>query len=595
MKIPAHFLALILSSFFTAALPAETGTVKILGVGNSFTINATNHLPQVYADSPVSADIGVAYIGGCSLERHVAHAKEHEADPGTGKEYAYRMNGENVEGRKFALKEILLAEEWDYITIQQVSRESYRKESFYPYAQELIEYIRRYRPGAELVVHETWSHSINSDRYKKQGIDPDEMYARLHANYARIGEEHGLRIIPVGTAFQRARATEMWDLQPDGFDSQNHGLTYPADKNNLPGMSRSLTSDYAWKKDKDGRWRVGSDGYHANTNGEYLAALVWYGFFTGNDIRKIAYAPGGMSTAQAESLRTVAHRTISTETPRAAKESPTDVPTGIPAILCADQADNRIRLVDPLAPDGEGLLWCYPPETEEPPSFRPTDAKRVEFRGEVHILAAYHGRVRLVRFADRAVVKDFGTPSSCHSAELLPDGALVTANSNHGILRLHRSEDDFVDLELPYAHGVVWDKERGRLWVLGDLLYRFRYSGKELSPDGTFEMPLSPTGHDLFPLRDGTKLLASNNDALFLFDIGTEKFEIISRMERIKSASQNTDGTIWVSEPKVIEGAREWQSDALIPVIPQDPAISHIVNGARFYKARWWQEVKFSY
>lgn len=273
-----------------------------------------------------------------------------------------------------------------------------------------------------------------------------------------------------------------------------------------------------------------------------------------------------------------------------------EVTTLTPALLCADQRDNRIRLIDPLAPDGrKPSLWCYPKEDNKPFQYTPTDAKRVEIDGVVHILAAYHGRVQLVRFSDQKLVKDFPRYSSCHSAELLPDGAIVTVNSNHGKLRLHHAADEFVDLELPYAHGVTWDKTRQCLWALGDYLYRINYTGGELSIDKKFKLPLSPTGHDSFPLRETAKLLVSNNDALFLFDIATEKFETVSELKSIKSASQHRDGTLWVSDPKELEGAKSWQSDAVIRVNPKSPSIRYTNEGARFYKARWWQTVDFSY
>lgn len=317
MRSPQIPLLLILSFFVATLLSAETETVKILGVGNSFTRNSTKYLPEIYANSSAQADIGAAIIGGCSLERHVKHLKEHEADPETGKEYGYLFNGESVEKRKFALKEILLAEDWDYITIQQVSTSSYKEETFYPYAQELIEYIRQYRPQAEIVIHETWSHSVNSFRNKEWGLDPDEMYAKLHANYAKIGDEFGLRIIPVGTASQNARATEMWDLPENDFDPKNHDLTYPEDKHNLPDMSKSLNYDYSWKKQGD-EWVVNNDGYHANVSGEYLGGLVWYEFFTGNDAREISFKPNGLSDEQAESLRNIANQTVQSQKAAAA-------------------------------------------------------------------------------------------------------------------------------------------------------------------------------------------------------------------------------------------------------------------------------------
>jgi len=273
-----------------------------------------------------------------------------------------------------------------------------------------------------------------------------------------------------------------------------------------------------------------------------------------------------------------------------------EVPAGTPAVLCADQSDNRIRLFDPLpAGDAKPTLWCYPRDDQKALRYRPTDAKRVEIDGVVHVLAAYHGRVRLVRFSDQKLIKDFPSYSSCHSAELLPDGAIVSANSNHGMLRLHRSADDFVDLELPYAHGVTWDKARQCLWALGDCLYLFDYSDGALSLVDKIELPLSPTGHDIFPLRDEAKLLVSNNDALFLFDIATQQFETVSELKFTKSASQHIDGSLWVSEPKKIAGAEDWQSDSFIVVRPAAAAIRYTREGSRFYKARWWQDVKFSY
>ena len=268
----------------------------------------------------------------------------------------------------------------------------------------------------------------------------------------------------------------------------------------------------------------------------------------------------------------------------------------VPALLCADQADNRIRLVNPHArnPD-DAVLWLYPAADERPVEYKPTDAKRVKIDGETFILAAYHSRVRLIRFKNSELVKDYPSYGSCHSAELLPDGSIVSVSSNHGVLRLHRSAEAFVDLKLPYAHGVTWDKKRERLWALGDRLYRFRYVEANLLPDGQFELPLTPTGHDLFPLRTDSKLLVSNNDALFVFDIEREAFETVSELRAVKSASQHADGSIWVSEPKTIENAQSWQSDSVIPVVSHETSVRHTIDGARFYKARWWQKVEFSY
>ncbi|MGI9242639.1 MAG: DUF6528 family protein [Verrucomicrobiales bacterium] len=273
-----------------------------------------------------------------------------------------------------------------------------------------------------------------------------------------------------------------------------------------------------------------------------------------------------------------------------------DHDTSAPALLAADQDDNRIRLFNPFAAgERKPSLWAYPAEDASGIDLLPTDAKRVEIKGVSHILAAYHGRVRLVRMHDQKLLEDLPSYSSCHSAERLPDGKIVSANSNHGMLRLHHTEEKFTDLKLPYAHGVTWDRARQCLWALGDLLYKIHYEDDSLRVEETFELPLSPTGHDLFPLREDPQLLVSNNDALFLFDITSSKFEPVSSLEGIKSASQHLDGTLWVTDPAQLEGAASWQSDSVLRVRPEQPPIKHRNPGSKFYKARWWQRVPFSY
>lgn len=270
-----------------------------------------------------------------------------------------------------------------------------------------------------------------------------------------------------------------------------------------------------------------------------------------------------------------------------------------PALLCADQADNRIRLVEPFAnakTEVKPTLWCYPADDGKPFPLRPTDAKRVEINGEIHILAAYHGRVKLIRFKDKKIIKDYPAPDSCHSAELLPDGNIVTVSSNDETLRIHRSDKDFTDTKLPYAHGVVWDKKRKQLWALGDVLYRFDYIEGKLQLVKKYKFPMTPTGHDLFPTRDSKELLVTNNDALFRFDIKTEKFNKSSDLKRIKSASQDKEGNIWVTEQSTKKGYANYQSDTLIEVKDSDTKPNRItLEGMKFYKARWWQKVTFSY
>ena len=300
-------LALVIGLVCSGQEPARK--IRILGVGNSFTQNAIRYLPDIVAANPaIQADIAGAIIGGCSLERHCTVAKLHEAnaeDP-KGRIYRYVLNKKTANPAA-SLKEMLLDGPWDYVTIQQVSTGSYREETFYPYARELHDYIKRYAPDATIVVHETWAHRVDCPRVKQWNLPPAAMYEKLHANYAKIAAELELKVVPVGTAFENARKLPLWDYAPPaGFDPK--ALAYPE----LPDQSKSLHSGYSWRTDKKDKTRkvLGMDGFHAGPAGEFLGGLVWYEFLLGQDARANAYCPKGLTEEQAKSLREVAHQTV---------------------------------------------------------------------------------------------------------------------------------------------------------------------------------------------------------------------------------------------------------------------------------------------
>lgn len=262
-------------------------------------------------------------------------------------------------------------------------------------------------------------------------------------------------------------------------------------------------------------------------------------------------------------------------------------PQDFEAILAADQADGRVRLISAETP--AQTLWAFPPESAKPDAYKPTDAKKVEFEGKTCILVSYHGRVRLIRFEDQKVLKDYPSLGSCHSVEMLPDGKLVSANSNHNTLRLHLDAEKFFDLPLTFAHGVVWDKAGDCLWAVGDELYQVRYEKDSLSIVEKFSLPGSPSGHDLFPVAHSRNLLVSDNEALYIFSPEKKSFATLSTIRAIKSASRAKDGSAWITEPMKIEGAAPWHSDTIARIEGDQITTRITLPGARFYKARWWQ------
>ena len=64
-----------------------------------------------------------------------------------------------------SLKQELLAEKWDIITIQQASIRSHDVATYRPVAKELYDYIKKYAPASEVVIHQTWAYRVDDPRF----------------------------------------------------------------------------------------------------------------------------------------------------------------------------------------------------------------------------------------------------------------------------------------------------------------------------------------------------------------------------------------------------------------------------------------------
>lgn len=275
----------------------EAGSLRILAVGNSFTVNATRYLPQIAeADSGTKLEFARAAVGGGPLEQHWRAVAAHEADPADPKGRIY--------GKK-SLKIILRETPWDIVTIQQNSLKSTDLKTYRPYAEKLAAYIRKHAPTAELVIHQTWAYRSDDPRFSGDYKQAD-MYRELTHAYTTIARELSVkRIIPVGRAFQNARAHKDWNFvfpDPD-FDYDNP--VYP----NLPNQKHSLIRGWTWRNKETLRL----DGHHANAAGEYLGAAVWFEFFFGKDVRGNSFIPTELNKADVNFLQQIAHQTVAAQ------------------------------------------------------------------------------------------------------------------------------------------------------------------------------------------------------------------------------------------------------------------------------------------
>ena len=129
--------------------------MNILAIGNSFSQDATRYLHQIARAAGYELSVVNLYIGGCSLERHHTNMLEDK------KAYEVFCNGYNT-NFYVTLKEALLSRAWDVITLQQVSVQSPKPETYHPYIEELAAYVRERCPKAKLYIHQTWGYENGS-------------------------------------------------------------------------------------------------------------------------------------------------------------------------------------------------------------------------------------------------------------------------------------------------------------------------------------------------------------------------------------------------------------------------------------------------
>ena len=117
---------------FFALACTSAKEIAVLTIGNSFAQSVFVYLPSIVKSAPgCSLHLEGANLGGCSLSLHWRHISEEEKDPSV-KHY---RNG------KATMRQILQSRKWDIITIQQASHESWRPETYFPYAEKLCDYI----------------------------------------------------------------------------------------------------------------------------------------------------------------------------------------------------------------------------------------------------------------------------------------------------------------------------------------------------------------------------------------------------------------------------------------------------------------------
>lgn len=267
--VSALFMALF--CLVSGVMEAQTDkVVKILAIGNSFSADAVEqHLHDIAAADGKDVIIGNMYIGGCSLKKHLANAKENKPA------YKYRkigLDGKKVETKEFTLEEALADEAWDYVSLQQQSGNSGIYSTWEESLPALLAYVMARVPKkAKMMLHQTWAYAADSShkQFKNYGNDQMTMYNAIVDAVDRAAKLTGIKIIiPSGTAVQNARTTIF-----------NGTMT--------------------------------RDGYHLHKPyGRYTAACTWYEKIFRKNVIGNTYLPKGMTPEQRLAAQKSAHAAV---------------------------------------------------------------------------------------------------------------------------------------------------------------------------------------------------------------------------------------------------------------------------------------------
>lgn len=225
--------------------------LKVLAIGNSFSEDATAYLHSIAEIDGNESKIVNLSIEGASLETHWKNILADKAD------YDYQLNGDTKTGRKAAIHEVLIEEDWDVVVFQQVSHESGIDISYYPFIKSISTFVKKYAPNSQQYMHQLWAYEEDSSHEGFANYGNSQSNMQKQINMAVLGAARNIksRIIPCGEIFTSLRM--------------------------LPDFNREY-----------GGQSLCRDGFHAHTvYGRYTLAATWYEVIFGGNILDNKFIP----------------------------------------------------------------------------------------------------------------------------------------------------------------------------------------------------------------------------------------------------------------------------------------------------------------
>jgi hypothetical protein len=217
---------LSVTNFRNNPLPKHPVSLKILGIGNSFTEDGMQYLPDLLKHAGLdNVTLGRLVIGGCSLEKHDQVYMSGDTAYRYDKSYPGKNKWETVKG-KCSFTEGVSDEAWDVMVIQQVSQKAGQYETYQPYLNRLISAMvtNGSNAGVSLAWQMTWAYgqASNHGGFANYDRNQQQMYDAIVQATRRMVSETGIDlVIPSATTIQYLRKTPLnnppLDFTRDGF------------------------------------------------------------------------------------------------------------------------------------------------------------------------------------------------------------------------------------------------------------------------------------------------------------------------------------------------------------------------------------------
>ena len=278
------------------------------------------------------------------------------------------------------------------------------------------------------------------------------------------------------------------------------------------------------------------------------------------------------------------------------------------AYVLAEQSSRAIVIRDA---ETQKNIWSWDPYSANISSahqnwfINPSEVKPV-FNRRYILMTASGGAVALIRLSDHKLMFYAYSGRNPHSAEILPDGNIVTANSGSGEINTFVTDTVRVlgmkanTVKLGNAHNIVWDKKRKCIYATATIkagisaLFRLEYNGDQTNPKlirqkRIFTFKKESGGHDLFPVYgEEDKLWLTAASAVYQFDVSTDipTCEKMYDLGGIKSICNGPKGIL------MLKPTEQWWAEGLVN--EKSEALFNM-SSAKIYKGRWMIDNTFSY